>query len=165
MKVVYFVRHAKSSWEDSRLKDFDRPLNKRGFRDAPFMGKLVHAKGAKPDRLISSPAVRALTTARFFAEAMAIEEAALQLEQSIYEAFADELMRIVQSLNNEWQEVMLFGHNPSLTTLANRFSASPISNVPTCGVFRVEAEVDDWKAFTASTASLTEFHYPKQYFS
>ncbi len=165
MKVVYFVRHAKSSWEDPSLKDFDRPLNKRGFRDAPFMGKLLHAKGAKPDQLISSPAMRAKTTAGFFAEALEIPKEEIRLVRDIYEAFPEEILRLINELPNGLNEVMIFGHNPTMTALANKFSEDLISNIPTCGVFKVVAEVDDWQAFGPQTGQLTDYHYPKQYFS
>lgn len=165
MKVVYFVRHAKSSWADPSLKDFDRPLNKRGLRDAPFMGKLMNAKENKPDALISSPALRAKTTAYYFAEALGIEERQVELKPDIYEAFTEALLRIVQNLPATYDTVVLFGHNPALTSLANSFSDSPIANIPTCGVFKVEATVDNWKAFNETTGRLTAFHYPKQYFS
>jgi phosphohistidine phosphatase len=165
MKVVYFVRHAKSSWADPSLKDFDRPLNKRGLRDAPFMGKLMNAKAGPADLLLSSPAVRARTTAEYFAHALGIDKENITLEAGIYEAFPAELINILQKLDDELQTVMLFGHNPALTSIANLFSEEPIANVPTCGVFKVEATVARWEAFNESVGRLTEFHYPKQYFS
>ena len=165
MKTIYFVRHAKSSWEDLSLTDFDRPLNRRGLRDAPFMGKLMHAKGLKPDQIITSPAVRAKTTAQYYAEALEVAEEKVQHQPVIYEAFPEDIYRLISGFSNEWKVVYLFGHNPTWTTLANAFSSSFISNIPTCGTFRVDAEVDDWAAFTAQTGTLSEFHYPKQYFS
>lgn len=165
MKTIYFVRHAKSSWDHPMLQDFDRPLNPRGLRDAPFMGKLLHAKGAKPDVLISSPAQRALHTARFFAEAMGHDPDSVQQEPQIYEAYPETIFFFIQALPNEHQEIFLFGHNPTWTSLANQFSEEFLSNIPTCGVFKVEAAVDDWAAFTRHTGALTAFHFPKQYFS
>jgi phosphohistidine phosphatase len=165
MKVVYFVRHAKSSWAEPALKDFDRPLNKRGLRDAPFMGKLMNAKESRPDALISSPALRAKTTAYYFAEALGIEKDKVQLNPAIYEAFTGELLDIVQQLPDACDTVMLFGHNPALTSLANKFSSTPIANIPTCGIFKVEATVAKWEAFKEANGRLTAFHYPKQYFS
>lgn len=165
MKTIYFVRHAKSSWEDTRLRDFQRPLNKRGLRDAPFMGKLLHAKGLPADRMITSPAVRARTTAHFYANAMGYPEGEVQEEPVIYEAFPEDIFQLIASFPNEWGTVYLFGHNPTWTTLANTFAETFIANIPTCGTFRVDAEVDDWAAFTGQTGRLSEFHYPKDYFS
>ncbi len=165
MKIIYFVRHAKSSWEDSSLRDFQRPLNKRGLRDAPFMGRLMHAKAPAPDRLITSPAVRARTTARYYAEAIGYPVEDLQEEPVIYEAFPVDIMKLIEQFDPGWKVVFLFGHNPTWTTLANTFATSFIANIPTCGTFRVEAEVDDWAAFTSATGRLTEFYYPKQYFT
>lgn len=165
MKTIYFVRHAKSSWEDTRLRDFQRPLNERGLRDAPFMGKLMHAKGLPADRLITSPAVRAKTTAQFYAKAIHYPEDAVQEEPLLYEAFPEDVFRLIEAFSAEWDVVYLFGHNPTWTSLANAFGETFIANIPTCGTFRVDAAVDEWAAFTAQTGRLSEFHYPKQYFS
>lgn len=165
MKTIYFVRHAKSSWEDTRLRDFQRPLNPRGLRDAPFMGKLLNAKGLPPDKIVSSPALRAKSTARFYANAFNYPESDIREDPIIYEAFPEDILRLIQGFSNDWAVVYLFGHNPTWTTLANSFAESFITNIPTCGTFRVDAEVDDWAAFTAQTGRLSEFYYPKQYFS
>lgn len=165
MKVVYFVRHAKSSWADPSLRDFDRPLNKRGLRDAPFMGKLMNTKEKQPDALISSPALRAKTTAYFFADALGIENSQVELNPAIYEATVEELIAIVQQLPDTYETVMLFGHNPALTSLANVFSGTPIANIPTCGLFKVEATPGHWAAFKEANGRLTAFYYPKQYFT
>jgi phosphohistidine phosphatase len=163
MKTVYFVRHAKSSWADPGLRDINRPLNKRGFRDAPFMGRLLKNLGAAPDLLISSPAKRAHTTARFFANELGYPEEDIRLEASIYEAYPEEIMHIIHHLPEAITSVLVFGHNPTWTSLANYYGEDYIDNVPTCGIFKVEAEVDSWSAFDKNTARLTAFHYPKQY--
>lgn len=165
MKTVFFARHAKSSWDHAELSDFKRPLNNRGLRDAPFMGKLLHAKGAQPDLIISSPAVRALTTAEYFAKALGIAPSEIRQEKSVYEAFPEDIMDLIQALPNALSTVFLFGHNPSMTALANQFSPGFIANIPTCGVFQVNAEVEEWGAFTSETGLLAAYHYPKQYFS
>lgn len=165
MKTIYFVRHAKSSWEDASLRDFQRPLNDRGLRDAPFMGKLMHAKGLPVDRIITSPAERARTTARFYASAIGYPEDTIQEEPVIYEAFPEDIFRLIEEFSEAWDVVYLFGHNPTWTSIANTFAETFIANIPTCGTFRVDAEVDDWAAVTAQTGRLSEFHYPKQYFS
>lgn len=129
------------------------------------MGKLLHAKGLHPDRIITSPAVRARATAHYYANAMDYPKGDVQEEPVIYEAFPDDISRLIQRFDASWNVVYLFGHNPTWTTLANSFSEAFIANIPTCGTFRVDAEVDDWAAFTAQTGRLSEFHYPKQYFS
>ena len=95
MKTVFFIRHAKSSWEDPSLRDHDRPLNKRGLRDAPFMSKLLVGKGILADKIVSSPANRAYTTATSFAEAMKIAEEDILVRPAIYEAFPQEVLRVL----------------------------------------------------------------------
>ncbi|MEM6964115.1 MAG: histidine phosphatase family protein [Bacteroidota bacterium] len=163
MKTVYFIRHAKSSWEDPGLMDIERPLNKRGFRDAPFMAKLMKGKEIQPDKLISSPANRAFTTATYFAKALDIPEQAIVVRKEIYHAYPEEVLSLIRNLDNADAIVYLFGHNPCFTSLANQFSKNYIPNVPTCGIVKVEADVDRWSDFEQQ-GILTAFHYPKQYF-
>lgn len=163
MKKVYFIRHAKSSWNDPGLSDIERPLNKRGFRDAPFMAKMLRGKNISPDKLISSPANRAFTTATYFAKELNIPEKAIVIRKEIYHAYPEEVLNIIRNLPNTDTEVLLFGHNPCFTSLANQFSKEYIPNVPTCGIVKIEAEVENWKDFEKA-GILTEFHFPKQYF-
>jgi len=163
MKTIYFVRHAKSSWDHPTLRDIERPLEPRGLRDAPFMAKVLKSKGVEPDLLLSSPATRAYSTALYFADAFEIERGDVQLEPRIYEAFSEDILDIIEKLPAEADTVLLFGHNPTFTNIANRFSKKQIDNVPTCGIFKVEAKVNSWKDFKAPLAVLTEFHFPKQY--
>ena len=164
MKTVFFVRHAKSSWADPGLRDIERPLNKRGLRDAPFMGKLLKGKGVKPDRLISSPAKRAFTTAVFFANALGLDATQIDQNHGIYEAYSSSVLDIIRALPDTLNTVMVFGHNPTFTSLANMFTNDYIANVPTCGVFKVESQQDSWKKFGDSDTKLTDFYFPKQYF-
>ena len=162
-KTVYFIRHAKSSWENPGMKDFDRPLNPRGLRDAPFMAKLLRGKGVEIDQIIASPANRAFTTASYFAEEYGIAKEDIVVDRSIYEAYPETVLGIIEALNNELNTVLLFGHNPSLTTIANQFSVEYIANVPTCGIVKVEADIKEWSAFVEGIAMQTAFYYPKQY--
>lgn len=163
MKTIYFVRHAKSSWDSPTLRDIERPLEERGLRDAPFMAKVLKSKGAEPDLLVSSPATRAYSTALFFADAFEIDRKAVQVQPRIYEAFAEDITDLIEELPEDADTVLLFGHNPTFTMIANLFSKKHIDNVPTCGIFKVEAKVNSWPEFKAPVAVLTEFHYPKQY--
>lgn len=164
MKTVYFVRHAKSSWDNFGISDADRPLNQRGLRDAPFMAKLMRGRGVQPGLLISSPAVRAFTTAKIFADTLGLSEAQIQQNKKIYEAYPEDILDVLQELPDEYEVVFLFGHNPTLTSVANLFSDEYIVNIPTCGVVRVDAEVETWADFREGKGRLVEFHYPKQYF-
>ncbi|MBR9921115.1 MAG: histidine phosphatase family protein [Bacteroidetes bacterium] len=164
MKTLFLIRHAKSSWADDSLRDIDRPLNKRGLRDAPFMAKMLKGKGIVPDKLVSSPANRAFTTASYFASEYGIlMDQILQLPE-IYEASPTELMRVISRLENKWEVVFLYGHNPTFTDIANRFTDQYIPNVPTCGICKIESEAETWEEVDPINSQLIEFHYPKQYF-
>ncbi len=165
MKSVYFIRHAKSSWDDMSLRDIDRPLNSRGLRDAPFMATVLKGKGVKPNAIISSPANRAFTTASFFAKELDIPKKEIKIEPRIYEAMTSEIMDIIQNLPDAYKLILIFGHNPTFTSVANQFTSQYLANLPTCGIFRVDANVESWSQFNDATGELTELHYPKQYFS
>ncbi len=164
MKTVFLIRHAKSSWSDSSLSDHDRPLNKRGFRDAPFMAKLLAGKENKPDAIISSTANRAKTTAGYFAEAFGIPVEEIVLTPEIYEAYTRDVLEIIQHLDNKLNVVLFFGHNPTFTSIANIFSQTYIPNLPTCGIVKIQAAINTWSEFNDTTAKQTAFYYPKQYF-
>ena len=162
MKKVYFIRHAKSSWDDPGLSDINRPLNKRGLRDGPFMSKMLKGKEVNPDKLISSPANRAFTTATFFAKELNIPEQAIVVRKEIYHAYPEEVLNIIRNLSDADDVILLFGHNPCFTSLANQFSDEYIPNVPTCGIVRVDADVEHWSDFE-KVGKLKAFYFPKQY--
>lgn len=164
MKKLFIIRHAKSSWATPSLADRQRPLNNRGFRDAPFMAKLLQKTGVKPDLILSSPAKRAYTTACFFAEAFRIPEKDIQKDDRIYHAFPSDVVDIIQNLPEDIETVLLFGHNPTFTSVANKYADQTILNMPTCSIAHVEADISDWNDFNKGTASMVAFHYPKQYF-
>lgn len=164
MKNLFIIRHAKSSWSNMSQTDFERPLNKRGQRDAPFMAKLLQQTGITPDLIVSSPANRAFTTASFFAEAYNIAVDDIQKEPQIYDAFPSDILDIIRKLPDETKTVLLFGHNPTLTSVSNMFADKLIPNMPTCSIARVESKIDDWTDFSVKNSELTQFHYPKQYF-
>lgn len=162
MRTLFLIRHAKSSWDNPGLRDFNRPLNDRGLHDAPLMADVLRRQGIQPDLLVSSPAKRALTTALFFAAAFDVEGDAVVQEQDIYEAAPRDILRIVSHLPDAAAMVFLFGHNPTFTEVANRFSEKFIDNVPTCGIVRIESDVDSWQAFDEGNAVVTQCLFPKE---
>ena len=112
MKTLTLVRHAKSSWKNNNLSDRQRPLNKRGERDAPVMGKRIKEHGIRPSLIVSSPAVRAWTTAKIIADEINYPWEFLQKEDSLYLASLDEILDVVMAQENEFNNLMMFGHNP-----------------------------------------------------
>lgn len=163
MKSLYFIRHAKSSWDHPQLRDHDRPLNNRGQKDALYMSRMLKEKGVQPDKFISSSAKRALSTAQYFAEAFGYSPDLIEVEADIYEAFPDDVLDIVRDIPDQFQTVLVFGHNPTFTGIANLFSEDFIANVPTCGIVKVDVFTSKWREIKESNAQLADFYYPKQF--
>ncbi len=161
MKILTLVRHAKSSWEDSNISDRERPLNKRGEHDAPMMGKRVVAAGIRPSLILSSPAVRAWTTAKILAQEIGYPREFLQRENSLYLASLDNIIDVLIAQDAEFNSVMIVGHNPGLTIFANYLSPGLTDNLPTAGVVSVGFEKDDWNLHSAPKTELLTYDYPK----
>ncbi len=117
-----------------------RPLNDRGRKDAPEMGRRLREGGVQPDLIVSSPAKRAIKTARLIAGEFDFPEADILEAAGIYAAAADELLKLIRRLPEEKRDVMLVGHNPGLTDWQTFFSGPVIENIPTCGVVRLAFE-------------------------
>jgi phosphohistidine phosphatase len=162
MKSLIVVRHAKSSWKDISLPDRRRPLNKRGKRDAPEMGERLARRALQVDRIISSPATRALKTARLMAEKLAHPKKQIITDDRIYPGDSEELLAVIHDFDDKLRKVMLFGHNPGLTELVNRLGAKGIENVPTCGVVEMRFDVDRWEEIGRTKATAFTFDYPKK---
>jgi phosphohistidine phosphatase len=163
LKNLFLTRHAKSSWNNPGLADIDRPLNERGKKAAPFMGKLIVDKGEKPELLISSPANRALSTARAFGEVMGLVENDIIVNRAIYGAGAQQLLELVQNQDDLHKSIMLFGHNPTFTSFVNMLTGSNIMNVVTCGVVRINFEYSSWIDIDFGSGRLVYYEYPKKY--
>lgn len=129
------------------------------------MAQLLRGRVQKLDAIVSSPANRAITTARHFAKAFDIDKTDIHERPAIYDAFPEDVVDVIQAFPEDWQTVLVFGHNPAFNSLANMFSQEPIVNVPTCGIFRVNTATGTWSDFDRHHGQLTEFHFPKQYFS
>ena len=157
------MRHAKSSWEYPDLTDIQRPLNHRGLFDAPFMAKKMRELHITPDLIVTSPAVRAKTTARFFANEFQLPEEDFVVNDDIYGAGPSDIIDIVNRLPDEKFSVFLFGHNPTMTMLTNMFAGVQIDNVPTCGISQAKTMVQSWAKFSPDTSAFVSFYYPKQY--
>ncbi|MBX2967599.1 MAG: histidine phosphatase family protein [Cyclobacteriaceae bacterium] len=161
MKTLILIRHAKSSWANLDLSDFDRPLNERGLGDAPRMGKRFKEKSITPDCLITSPANRAYTTCKLFAEAINFLQQRIKTEKGLYHADEEAILEIVKNLKEPDNVIILFGHNPGFTDFANRLMNIRIDNVPTCGVVACKLPVKEWKAVTWGLGQFMFFDFPK----
>ena len=163
MKNLYLTRHAKSSWGNPGLADIDRPLNGRGKKAAPLMGKLIVDKGEKPELLLSSPANRAFSTAKAFAEEMGLHETDILIKDTIYGAGVHQLLELVHNQDDLHSSVMIFGHNPTFTSFGNMLSGENIMNIVTCGVVRIDFEFSSWKTIDFNSGRMVYYEYPKKY--
>ena len=161
MKTLYIIRHAKSSWEDPSLDDFDRPLNKRGNRDAPKMGKRLRDKGIQFDKIITSTANRAKTTAHILAKELNCENKLIEMDQ-LYDAMFSDFIEIISSTDNSVTHLALVSHNPTINNFVYHYFDNFHQNVPTCAIFAMEIETDDWTSFDAAEKHRLFFHYPKE---
>lgn len=164
MKQLLLVRHAKSSWDNPSLPDFARPLNERGLKDAPKVGKYLYQKGVKPDALISSPANRAHTTATLIAQELhyPIEKITTNFKLYVFSYDVSDVLPVITGLPDTYNFVMLFGHNPTFTELANYFTHRhfPDEN-PTCSVVALEFNTPHWQLASPQNARLMWHVFPK----
>ncbi|MCK5071428.1 MAG: histidine phosphatase family protein [Desulfocapsa sp.] len=160
MKQLLLCRHAKSSWKDASLADFDRPLNKRGKRDTPRMGKILN-HNIHPNLIISSPAKRAEATASILAKELHYPKKKITYVEAIYEAPSDVLLDCIHSFDDKCDEILMVCHNSGITILANILGNLEIPNVPTCGVVGLTFKVKSWKDVKKKNGKLLFFYYPK----
>lgn len=161
MKKLYLVRHAKSSWKEEGAHDMDRPLKGRGIRDAYSTSRWLFKEDYLPDFIVSSPATRALHTALIFAKNLGYPYRNIHIEEKIYEASNKDLLDLVHKMDDDFNSIMLFGHNPTITNFVNKRIDHRIDNVPTTGVACLKFEVDKWEEID-NKSELVFFDYPKR---
>ncbi len=161
MKILYIIRHSKSSWEDICLDDFDRPLNNRGKKDAPFMGEKLKEKNIKPDIFISSPAKRAKATSIDIAKAINYKKD-IVYDKKIYESNITTLKNILKQIDNKNNTVFLIGHNPGLNMFVDDF-CDFYENIPTTGIIELEFDCSSWEDIDKFNCEMVDFDYPKRY--
>lgn len=159
MLKLYLLRHAKSSWQQPNLSDFDRPLNDRGKRDAREMGRRLKARGARPHKIITSPAARAATTARAIANALDAQPGQVEYDQRLYLAGPEDILHLLGERGEG--ELMLVGHNPGFTRLAGLLSGVSIDNMPTCSYAEIAFDADSWSGIRHGLGKLLTFDWPK----
>jgi phosphohistidine phosphatase len=160
MKKLLLLRHAKSSWDDAGLADFDRPLNGRGRKAAPLVGDLMRERQLRPDLVISSPAARARETVALVLEASGMKTE-LRYDERIYEATAGQLLAVINGVENDKQEVMLVGHNPGFENLLERLTGETL-RVPTAALALVALDADSWAEVGARGGRLEWLVKPKE---
>ncbi len=165
MKTLFLVRHAKSDWEDQDISDIDRPLNKRGYKDAHTMGALLKEKKLLPDLIITSPAIRALTTALILGRNFNLSIENIIINPNLYGTNVKHYIDCITQIDNRYDSIMLLGHNPIITELANTLSPQITQNFPTCaiaGISQADGNME-WKTFNIKTGKLFLYEFPKKH--
>lgn len=148
MKRVFLVRHAKSSWSYPSLPDIDRPLNERGYRDAHAMGSYLFRQKIRPGIFLSSPAIRALSTALIFSRAGLFDQGRIQIIPQLYETSPDEYLETIRSQDDHHNELFLFAHNPDISRVYNLLGSTHEEEMSTCNIGIVEFSGSNWNEIT-----------------
>ncbi|WP_096086875.1 SixA phosphatase family protein [Agaribacterium haliotis] len=163
MLKLTLLRHAKSSWAMPALSDVDRPLKKRGYENIDAISqRFISSALPGPSLILSSPAVRALTTAHLFSDKLGYQRNDICVEQSLYESSAAELYRLLTKQHDKFDHLLVVGHNPSITYAAIELCHLDVSNVPTCGLVHMQLHIDSWKQLTLGCGELRYYDYPKK---
>ena len=161
MKTLYIVRHAKSGEKQSGKQDIDRNLKERGKSDGQKMGDHLCSLGIQPDVFISSPAARAVHTAQIIAASLELPDAAIQIENELYHGNFASMYAFLKNMDDEFDEVMIFGHNPYFSSLADFLANTRIDNLPTMAVVGLEFPVQSWHEIENQAGSVLLYEYPK----
>lgn len=160
MKTIYIIRHAKSDWSIEGLTDIDRALNARGYNDAHNVGKTMKMKGNIPQLIISSPAIRALTTAMIISEELAFPKSKVIIDPILYDTNTNDYLKVLQSISDDISSVAIFGHNPTVSDLSS-FWAGKLIDMPTCAVVQFQVLSAKWSLLSKGNVNFIEMMSPK----
>lgn len=163
MKTIHLLRHAKSSWADPDLPDRERPLKTRGKQAAWYMIEPIWKAGCRFEHVYSSPAKRARATIRKMSRALRGDGIFWQVDEALYTFDSTDLLAWFRHLDDSLEDVMVVGHNPAITDLANQLGDQDIDNVPTCGYVQLQTELAHWRDLDAGCAHTAHFLYPKMF--
>ena len=159
-KQLYLLRHARTLERQPDEKDIDRILTPIGFQNANRMGMLFKNKKAKPDIIISSRAIRTQQTAESIAEHVSYDFNKVHINNEVYEASVRTLLSVINNFKEEWKTVILIGHNPSISYLAEYITGEPIGNMSTCGLVSVQFKLDSWSEVSEGNGDFQFYQYP-----
>ena len=163
MKQIYLIRHAKSSWAEDGVGDYDRPLNKRGKKDLPFMANRLKEFGIKPDLILSSPAKRAEKSANEIAQIIEYDTEKIIFEEALYDSSYTTYRYLLDSLDDDFNSIFIVAHNPTLTEVGERLSGAILTNIPTCSIVCMEFDVKSFKDIEENSGKILFFDYPKKH--
>lgn len=157
------VRHAKTEPARHGQEDWDRALESRGQRDAPEMARRLKQYSPKPERILSSPAVRAITTATIMARELGVSAQKVQQDERLYLASPKDMLAVIRELGERARHLMVVGHNPGITEFADRISSErSIDNLPTCAVYSLQFEIAAWSELEWDSGVDADLDYPKR---
>ncbi|MDC0177687.1 histidine phosphatase family protein [Polaribacter sp.] len=157
MKILYIVRHAKSSWEYEGIEDIDRPLKRRGIKDAHLMSKFLSKEIDRPDVFVSSSANRALHTALIFCENFEYPLSNIKIKRQLYSFSDGYLVKTVNALDDGFNSAIIFSHDHGINSFVNKFGNKPISHVTTCGVIGIQFDDKHWKNIKKGKTFMIDF--------
>lgn len=159
MKQLYLLRHAKSSWDDLELDDFDRPLNGRGKKAAPLMGKVIKEKRLKPDLIISSPSKRTKQTIKLVLEASELGNE-VEFEDRIYEASSEQLLTVLKE-QKKVDSILMVGHNPGMENLLTKLTGEQ-EHFPTAALAAIDLNIEKWNAIAGGAGEMRWIVRPRE---
>lgn len=162
MKSILLIRHAKSSWENFSVSDFDRPLNERGKEDAPEMARRMKENNIVPDWVLVSTAKRTRKTAEYFIKQWHTQPDAVHYLDELYLASPATLMNVLKGIPDSVNTVAVIAHNNGLTDFANELCDVKIDNIPTCGIYAVRAAINSWQQIQEADKTFWFFESPKR---
>jgi phosphohistidine phosphatase len=159
MKTLFLIRHAKSDWDNPLLQDIERPLNERGYTAANLMSLRLNAI---PDLIITSPAVRAASTALIFARNLGYDPNAVLIKKELYDSSVKDYLSVIKQIDDRFQTVLLFAHNPTISDTADQLTKGLPMEMPTCAVAGIRFGVESWSKVKPKAGDLFLFDYPKK---
>jgi len=163
MKKIYLIRHAKSSWKDTLLDDFERPLNSRGKRDVVFMGRRLKMFNVMPDLIYASPAKRAERTAKELAREIDYDKKKIKSVDALYESSYEKYLELIHATDDKHESIFIIAHNPTITEVGERLSGAILSNIPTCAIVCISFDVHSFKEICEESGHILFFDYPKKH--
>ena len=158
MKQLILIRHAQAKNPNAQLSDFERPLSSFGKENAAQIGKRL-AQQVNIQKLFTSPAERALTTARIIGKALQLPEYKVLANTELYSFDMEDIYSFIECLDDQLDSVAIVGHNPAITLLANDLTFTSINNVPTAGVINIQLNISSWVDIQSGVGKLVSFEY------
>lgn len=152
-KFLFLIRHAQAE-QPPVDDDFNRPLSAQGFLEVSRMTERLYKRKLRPDFFISSPALRTLSTAKIFAEHIGLPFDRIQPENMIYDASMSTLLKVINHLDDQYNSIALFGHNPGITDIYNYLTDDFIASLPTCSIMQIEFEQETWNTITGNSGQV-----------